>query len=130
VSVEANRRALDPRYAQAGFTVPWAVFGLTKVAAEQGEWAADAALRILAGASPREIGWSPDSIHIAAFSRSTGTPTPCWITGTAICPCVRAITSCASWTSARRNRPESSRLELCSFVGACDRPLCRSTGTP
>jgi ABC-type uncharacterized transport system substrate-binding protein len=116
VSEEANRRALDPRYAQAEFAVewhlvdtfdawreafaranreadvvylptngaikgwhdgearlaveralrvpvvtcddfmmPWAVFGLTKVAAEQGEWAADTALRILAGASPREI---------------------------------------------------------------------------
>jgi ABC-type uncharacterized transport system substrate-binding protein len=37
------------------FMMPYAVFGLTKVAREQGEWAARAALDILAGRRPGEI---------------------------------------------------------------------------
>lgn len=37
------------------FMMPYAVFGLTKVAREQGEWAALAALEIISGKSPSEI---------------------------------------------------------------------------
>jgi ABC-type uncharacterized transport system substrate-binding protein len=37
------------------FMMPYAVFGLTKVAREQGEWAARTALAILAGKAPQEI---------------------------------------------------------------------------
>jgi ABC-type uncharacterized transport system substrate-binding protein len=37
------------------FMMPYAAYGLTKVAREQGEWAAEAALKILAGARPAEI---------------------------------------------------------------------------
>jgi ABC-type uncharacterized transport system substrate-binding protein len=35
--------------------VPSAAYGLTKVAREQGEWAAQTALRILAGTRPADI---------------------------------------------------------------------------
>jgi ABC-type uncharacterized transport system substrate-binding protein len=37
------------------FMIPYAVFGLVKVAREQGEWAGRAALEILAGRRPSEI---------------------------------------------------------------------------
>ncbi len=37
------------------FMLPYAAFGLTKVAGEQGEWAAKTALRILGGARPADI---------------------------------------------------------------------------
>lgn len=37
------------------FMMPYAVFGLTKVAREQGEWAAKTALQILEGKKPEEI---------------------------------------------------------------------------
>jgi len=37
------------------FMMPYAVFGLTKVAKEQGEWAANAALEILSGKEPEKI---------------------------------------------------------------------------
>jgi len=37
------------------FMMPYAAYGLTKVAREQGEWAAAAALKILRGAKPRDI---------------------------------------------------------------------------
>ena len=37
------------------FMMPYAVFGLTKVAREQGEWAAETALRIIGGESPGDI---------------------------------------------------------------------------
>jgi ABC-type uncharacterized transport system substrate-binding protein len=37
------------------FMMPYAVFGLTKVAKEQGEWAAQTALKILQGAKPADI---------------------------------------------------------------------------
>jgi ABC-type uncharacterized transport system substrate-binding protein len=37
------------------FMMPYAAFGLTKVAREQGEWAAKTALRILGGARPADI---------------------------------------------------------------------------
>lgn len=37
------------------FMMPYAVFGLTKVAKEQGEWAAKSAMRIISGESPSEI---------------------------------------------------------------------------
>jgi gluconate transporter len=37
------------------FMLPYAAYGLTKVAREQGEWAARTALRILAGARPADI---------------------------------------------------------------------------
>lgn len=37
------------------FMMPYAAVGLTKVAREQGEWAAGAALRIIAGESPADI---------------------------------------------------------------------------
>jgi gluconate transporter len=37
------------------FMMPYVAFGLTKVAREQGEWAAEAALRILDGAKPDSI---------------------------------------------------------------------------
>lgn len=37
------------------FMMPYAVFGLTKVAKEQGEWAAKTALEILSGKKPNEI---------------------------------------------------------------------------
>ncbi len=37
------------------FMMPYAVFGLTKVAREQGEWAAQTALEIIRGKSPSEI---------------------------------------------------------------------------
>lgn len=37
------------------FMMPYAAYGLTKVAREQGEWAADAALKILGGARPSDI---------------------------------------------------------------------------
>ncbi len=37
------------------FMMPYAVFGLTKIAREQGEWAANAALEILGGKSPGQI---------------------------------------------------------------------------
>lgn len=37
------------------FMMPFAAFGFTKVAAEQGEWAAKTALKIIGGASPRDL---------------------------------------------------------------------------
>lgn len=37
------------------FMMPYAAYGLTKVAREQGEWAATAALKILRGTKPRDI---------------------------------------------------------------------------
>lgn len=37
------------------FMMPYAVFGVTKVAKEQGEWAAEAALKIINGKKPAEI---------------------------------------------------------------------------
>ncbi len=44
-----------PAFTCDDFMVPYAAYGLTKVAREQGEWAAQAALRILAGARPADI---------------------------------------------------------------------------
>jgi ABC-type uncharacterized transport system substrate-binding protein len=44
-----------PVVATDEFMMPYAVFGLVKIQAEQGEWAAAAALKILAGKRPSEI---------------------------------------------------------------------------
>jgi ABC-type uncharacterized transport system substrate-binding protein len=44
-----------PAIATDDFMMPYAVFGLTKTAVEQGEWAARTALDILAGKKPSEI---------------------------------------------------------------------------
>jgi ABC-type uncharacterized transport system substrate-binding protein len=43
------------------FMMPFAVFGLTKVAREQGEWAAQTALEILGGISPAEIPYTKNT---------------------------------------------------------------------
>ena len=43
------------------FMMPFAVFGLTKVAKEQGEWAAQTALQILNGKNPSEIPYAKNS---------------------------------------------------------------------
>ena len=42
------------------FMMPYAIFGLTKVAREQGEWAARAALEILHGKRPGDIPMVPN----------------------------------------------------------------------
>ena len=43
------------------FMMPFCVFGLTKVASEQGEWAAKTALEILSGKKPSEIPYTKNS---------------------------------------------------------------------
>jgi ABC-type uncharacterized transport system substrate-binding protein len=66
----ANRHARVPAFTCDDFMVPYVAFGLTKVAREQGEWAAAAALAILQGRSPAQI-------PLAANRR-----TECWINET------------------------------------------------
>ncbi len=51
-----RRHILKPVFTCDDFMMPYAAYGLTKVAREQGEWAARTALRILAGARPADIG--------------------------------------------------------------------------
>jgi len=43
------------------FMMPFVVFGLTKVAKEQGEWAAETALKILGGKKPSEIPYAKNT---------------------------------------------------------------------
>jgi ABC-type uncharacterized transport system substrate-binding protein len=58
---EADARAFvlkqtrKPAVTTDAFMVPYALFGLTKTAVEQGEWAATAALQVLAGRRPADI---------------------------------------------------------------------------
>jgi ABC-type uncharacterized transport system substrate-binding protein len=47
------------------FMMPYAVFGLTKVAKEQGQWAAETSLRILVGEQPADISVTKNSQTIA-----------------------------------------------------------------
>ena len=50
-----QREIRVPVFTNDDFMMPYAVFGLTKIAGEQGQWAAHTALKILAGASPAHI---------------------------------------------------------------------------
>jgi len=52
------------------FMMPYAAYGLTKVAAEQGEWAAEAALRILSGESPVSIPQVENTRRRCFYNRS------------------------------------------------------------
>jgi len=55
----ARQTALEfiskPTFTTAKWMMPYTTFGFTNLPAEQGEWAADAAIRILNGTSPQEI---------------------------------------------------------------------------
>lgn len=50
-----RQRTKKPAVTTDAFMMPYALFGLTKTAVEQGEWAAAAALSILAGKKPADI---------------------------------------------------------------------------
>jgi len=50
-----RREIRKPVFTCDDFMLPFAVLGLTKIAREQGEWAATTALEILGGRSPAEI---------------------------------------------------------------------------
>lgn len=52
------------------FMMPYAVFGLTKIAREQGEWAAQAALSILGGESPGQFAITRNSRTEAWINRA------------------------------------------------------------
>jgi hypothetical protein len=52
------------------FMMPYVVFGLTKVAKEQGEWAAETALEILYGKKPSEIPYTKNT-QTTAFINAT-----------------------------------------------------------
>ncbi len=57
--VEANIK--KPLFTCDDFMMPFAVFGLTKIPYEQGEWATSAVKRILAGTLPGDIPFTPNS---------------------------------------------------------------------
>jgi ABC-type uncharacterized transport system substrate-binding protein len=50
-----------PSFTCDDFMMPYVVFGLTKIPFEQGEWAANAAKKILAGTKPADIPFTPNS---------------------------------------------------------------------
>ena len=61
-AIKLIRNKVDiPVFSCDDFMMPYAVFGLTKVAKEQGEWAAEACLKVLNGVPVREIKWTSNS---------------------------------------------------------------------
>jgi ABC-type uncharacterized transport system substrate-binding protein len=64
------RKIRVPVFTCDDFMMPYAVFGLTKIAREQGEWAAQAALSILGGKSPGQIAITRNSRTEAWINRA------------------------------------------------------------
>lgn len=71
--IEAMKFVLDqikvPVFTCDDFMMKYSVFGLTKIAQEQGEWAAQTALEILKGKDPKEIAVTKNSQTIAYVNK-------------------------------------------------------------